>query len=454
VARTDERPPGRADDATPDPPGRRPAGVAGPREFVAIVATCMAMAALSIDLMLPAFPEMREAFGLDPGSTEVSLVITALFLGLAAGQLVYGPLSDRYGRKPLLYVGLAIYAVSAAAAAVMPTLTGVVICRVLWGLGAAAPRSLALAMIRDRFSGDHMARTMSHVMATFILVPVFAPSVGAAIMLVAPWRTVMWVPVVVACLLALWLRRLPETLPPADRRSVAPSALLEALREVLRSRQTLAFGIAVTCLFGMMTSYVGSSEVIIDEVFGQGDLFPVIFGLLAVMLGLGSLLNARLVMRLGLLRVVRTFALYIVGVAGLLLVVAVATDGHPPLWAFCVCVALLLPSVSLLTPNSNTLAMAPLPHVAGMAAAVLGTLSTAGGAVLGSIVDSAFDGSILPFAVCALVYSSVAAGAILVLGRGAVTGASGARDGSAVPAGATPAGDGAGVLAVPGPSAT
>ena len=224
MARTDERPPGRADDATPDPPGRRPAGVAGPREFVAIVATCMAMAALSIDLMLPAFPEMREAFGLEPGSTEVSLVITAFFLGLAAGQLVYGPLSDRYGRKPLLYVGLVDLRRSAPAAPAVIAHAD----RHRGLPGAVGPRGRRAPLprpghdprpLRGRPHGpDHVPRH-GHVhprarvrperrRRRHARGPVADGDVGAGGRRLPAG--------------AVDVRRLPETLPPADRRSVAP----------------------------------------------------------------------------------------------------------------------------------------------------------------------------------------------------------------------------------------
>jgi MFS transporter, DHA1 family, multidrug resistance protein len=387
------------------------------REFFALMATCMGMAALSIDLLLPAFPDMRESFGLDADSTEISWVITAFFIGLAVGQLFYGPMSDRYGRKRMLYVGLFVYVVGALASTMTSTLGALVACRFVWGLGAAGPRSLALAMVRDTHEGDRMARLMSHVMATFILVPVFAPGVGALLISFLPWRSVLWVPVAVAIGLALWAIRLPETLPVERRRSITPAALLEAVRAVGRSRTTLAYGAAVTCLFGVMTSFIGSSEIIVDEVFGREDQFPLFFGMLACMLGLGSLLSARLVVRLGLSQLIRAGAFYLIGAASLLAGVVALTGGEPSLLVFGLCTALVLPGVTALVPNLNTAAMGPLPHVAGMASALLGTVSTAGGALLGALVDDAFDGSVQPFAFAAFVYAGIAAVVILVFGR-------------------------------------
>jgi DHA1 family bicyclomycin/chloramphenicol resistance-like MFS transporter len=394
-------------------PARRPLG---PREFVGLMASCMGMVALSIDLMLPAFPDMREEFGLAADSTATSWIVTAFFLGLASGQLVYGPLSDRYGRKPLLYVGLGIMAVAAAASAVAPTLAAVIGCRVLWGMGAAAPRSLALAMVRDRFSGDVMARTMSHIMATFVLVPAIAPSVGSAVLAIAPWRTLFWLPFAASVGVMLWARRMPETLPADRRRPTSPAALLQAAREVVRTPQTVGFAIALTFIFGIMTAYVGSSELIIDEVFGRKDQFPIVFGVLALFLAAGSFLNARFVMQLGLYRVLRGTAGYLVGAAAVMAIMAAVTHGTPPLVVFGLAMALLLPAVSVMMPNANTAAMLPLPHVAGTAAALLGTVSTAGGALLGSVLDSRFDGTIGPFAQGVLVYGLVAAAGVLLLG--------------------------------------
>ncbi|MGH2686510.1 MAG: MFS transporter, partial [Actinomycetota bacterium] len=349
-------------------------------------------------LMLPAFADMRADFGLAPDSTEVSRVLTAFFLGLAAGQVIYGPLSDRFGRKPLLYAGLVVYVISGTAAALMPNLTGLIVCRFFWGLGAAAPRSLALAMVRDAYGGERMARTMSLIMAIFVLIPVFAPGLGALAMTVVPWRVLLLVPVAAALTLAVWATRLPETLPPERRRSVAPAALLEAVGAVVRNPQTAAFALVITCLFGIMTSFIGSFEIMLSDVFDQGSLFTVIFGALACTLGAGALLNARLVPRVGLYPLIRRTAAYLVLMSVTLAAVTLVTDGHPPLWLFCILLAVLLPGMSVLLPNSNTAAMAPVPHVAGMASAVLGTISTAGGALLGSQIDRAFDGTVRPFA--------------------------------------------------------
>jgi DHA1 family bicyclomycin/chloramphenicol resistance-like MFS transporter len=179
----------------------------------------------------------------------------------------------------------------------------------------------------------------------------------------------------------------------------------------------MAFALASTFLFGIMTAYVGSTQAIVDEVFDQADLFPIIFGVLAIGLALGSLLSGKLVLRVGLDRLVRLGAVYAVSTTALLAVVGTTTDGHPPLWLFLAASGLMLPAVTALVPNCNTASMAPLAHVAGMASAVIGTISTAGGALLGSIVDSAYDGSVEPFTIGALVFSIGACAAVWSAGR-------------------------------------
>ena len=276
-------------------------------------------------------------------------------------------------------------------------------------MGAAAPRSLAVAMVRDSFEGERMARTMSLVMATFISVPVIAPTIGAGVIALFGWRSVFWFQFAIALVLVVWLTRLPETLPPERRRSVSPRALGEAFNTVLHTRQSVGFGLAVTFLFGVMSSYIASSEIIIDDVFGQGDLFPVFFGLLAIVMGAGSLLNARIVTRVGLHRTVRVASLLAVGGTGLFAMVSVATDGKPPFVVFLALASLVLLGTSILLPNANTAAMQRVPHVAGMAAAVIGTVSTGGGALLGAIVDATFDGTTRSFAFGSFAFTCAAA---------------------------------------------
>jgi DHA1 family bicyclomycin/chloramphenicol resistance-like MFS transporter len=401
-------------DATdPAVPPQKVRGVATGREFILLVTALMATTALGIDLMLPAFPDIREQFGMAADSTQVAWIVTAYFLGMAAGPWLYGPASDRFGRRIPLYAGLVLYAASAATAALAPTWQLIVIARFVWGLGAAGPRSLSVAMIRDRFEGDAMARLMSMIMAVFLMVPIVAPGVGAGLIAILPWRAVFWFPAIAAVGLMFWARRLPETLPVERRRPFTWSAVSQAGREVLSHRQTMALTLSMTFLFGLMASYLASSEVILEDVYGYGAWFPLFFGGVAVLLAINSLNNAWLIGRVGVVRLVRITCVLGVGAAVVLTAIAFTGDGVPNFWFFTIALCVVIPLAQGLSPNSNTIAMTPLPHVAGTASAIIATVTSAGGALLGGLASNAFDGTVRPFAVYVLIFMSLAAACIL-----------------------------------------
>lgn len=379
-----------------------------------LLTALMATSALAIDLMLPAFPDMREEFGMAADSAQVGWVITAFFLGLAVGPWLYGPVSDRLGRRTPLFIGLGLYVVGAIAAIVAPSFGWIVAARFVWGLGAAAPRSLSLAMLRDRYEGDAMARLMSMIMAVFLLVPILAPGLGAGLNAIAPWRIVFLMPGIIAVGLMFWARRLPETLLPDRRRPFTWAAVGEASRLVVTNRQTVCFTLAITFLFGVMTSFLAGSELILEDVYGYGSWFPLFFGGVAVLLAGSSLNNARLVGRLGLTTLVRRMSMIGVGFAVFFLAVSFTGSGRPNFWLFTVSFALVIAVAQGLLPNCNSAAMAPLPHVAGTASTIIATVTTAGGALLGGLVSNAFDGTVRPFGVGIAVYVSSAAALILL----------------------------------------
>jgi len=378
----------------------------------------MAATALGIDLMLPAFGSMRIDFGLPPDSTAVTGTVTTYFLGLALAQVVYGPLSDRFGRKPVLYFGLVLYAVSALVSALAPSLGVLLIARFSWGLGAAGPRVMALSIVRDVFAGDRMARAMSFIMAIFILVPVVAPSLGALITVVADWRWVFGFCVIFGISLALWSRRLPETLRPEHTREFRFRPILAAARIVVSNRATFGYTLALTALFGVFMSYLASSEIIFTETFDRGAQFPFIFGGLALAMGGAVLANTAVVMRFGPRRVVHgVLLIYLVAAAAMTVLVAIS-GGKPPFWPFIIGLGVLLSSHGLLIPNANTVAMDPMGEVAGTASAVIGTVTTAGGALLGAALDSRFDGTVTPITLGFLGLGLVATLIVLWVERG------------------------------------
>jgi len=397
------------DASDPAAPPLKVKGVATGREFILLVTALMATTALGIDLMLPAFPEIRAQFGMAADSTQVSWIVTAYFLGMAAGPWLYGPASDRFGRRIPLYAGLTLYGLSAATAALAPTWQLIVISRFVWGLGAAGPRSLSVAMIRDRYEGDAMARLMSMIMAVFLMVPIIAPGVGAGLIAVLPWRAVFWFPALAAVGLMFWARRLPETLTVDRRRPFTWSAVGQAGREVLSHRQTMSLTVSMTFLFALMATYLGGSEVILEDVYGYGAWFPLFFGAIAVLLAINSLTNAWLIGRVGVIRLVRITSALGVVAAGVFAIIAFAGNGQPNFWLFTISLCAVIPIAQGLSPNSNSIAMAPLPHVAGTASAIIATVTATGGALLGGLASDAFDGTVRPFAVYVLAFMVLSA---------------------------------------------
>lgn len=386
------------------------------RRFLALVTALMASSALAVDLSLPAFPDIRAEFGMAADATKVGWLITAFFLGMSVGPWLYGPLSDRFGRRPPLFAGLVLYFVSAVACGLAPSWRLLVIARFVWGLGAASTRTLCMAMIRDRFAGDSMARALSMVMAVFLLVPIVAPSVGAALISVVDWRIVYWMPAAVSlALLALGLRFLPETHAHDRRRPFTLRAVALAGREVVSHRRTLSLMLAVTFLLGVLYVYIAGSEVIVDDVYDLGSWFPAFFGVIGVMFALGSLNNARLVQRIGLESLLRRMSIVAIGLAVVFVTVAAATGGRPPFLVFSLLVGLVVTAVQGLITNANTASMMPLAHVAGTASAIITTVSTAGGSLLASFANGSFDGSTLPFTLLVAVYV-VVAGVLVVFG--------------------------------------
>lgn len=381
------------------------------RELVALISMLTATGALATDMMLPAFPSMREAFGLGPSSTEVALVVTAFFVGLGVGSLAWGPLSDSLGRKRVLWAGLAVYALGAIGALFAANLGVLLLWRLVGGLGAASLRAVSQAVVRDLYSGDAMAAVLSYVMAVFILVPIVAPSLGSLVLLAGPWQGVFVVFAAFAAVMALWLRRLPETLPEHRRIPFRPADLADAALVVLRSRFTVGLTLAQIAAFGFFTSYLASSEAIVSDVLGLAEWFPLIFGATAAVLGTGVLLNTRLLKRFGLRHVLAgALAAYLVAALGLL-AIALLSDGTPPLWAYAMGLVPVMLSYSMLLPNMNSAAMLPMGRVAGTASAIIGGSALLGGALIGSAIDATFDGTITPFAIAAVLSATAAVAA-------------------------------------------
>lgn len=379
----------------------------GRNELLALISSIMALTAMAIDLMLPAFPDIRAAFGLPGDSNKTGQIITVFFFGLAAAHLVYGPLADRFGRKPVLYLGMSIYLIGAAGSALAPSFELLLLSRFVWGVGAAGSRVVATAIVRDRFEGVEMAKAMSQIMAVFVLVPVFAPTLGSLIILVFPWPAVFWFCGVFAALVGLWSLRLRETLMVEDRRELSTSATLEGYLEVARTKVTFGYTIASAFMQGVFTAYLATVDLFVSDIFDRESQFPLIFGAVAVLFGIGALGNGRMVARFGIDVVVRTTYLVVAGLLVLLLGVTVIGDGRPDFWVFMPLIGVVMASFMFVLPNLNAAAMAPVGHLAGSGSALTGAVRIAGGAAIGGVLASTVDGSLTPLvvgmaAMCAL----------------------------------------------------
>jgi DHA1 family bicyclomycin/chloramphenicol resistance-like MFS transporter len=385
--------------------------------LLALISAIMALTALAIDMMLPAFDEIREAFDLRDGSADTGQIVTVFFLGLALAQVVYGPLADRFGRKPTLYLGICIYVLGAVGSALAPTFELLLVSRFVWGVGAAGSRVVATAIVRDRFEGNAMAKAMSQVMAVFILVPILAPAIGAGVVAVLPWRGVFWMCVVFAAVITVWSFRLDETLNPADRRPLSLRTTWRGFAEVVRTPVTAGNTLATVFLQGVFTAYLASSEVIIADIFGFGDQFPFVFGAIAVLFGVAALANGRLVEQQGIDRVVSTVFAVLAPLCVVLVALSVANDGEPPFLLFMPVLGLILASFMFLLPNLNSAAMIPVGHIAGTASALTGAVRIAGGALLGMLISNQVVDSVTPFALGVAAMCACAGASVFVLRR-------------------------------------
>jgi len=390
----------------------------GYAEFVFLMAALMSLNAFAIDAMLPALPAIGEALGVAQDNRR-QLVVTAYLLGFGLTQMLWGPLSDRYGRRPVLVTGLTLYAgfgLLAAVAASFPLLLGA---RMLQGGAAAATRVLVVSMVRDRFQGAMMARVMSMTFVVFMLVPVLAPSVGQGILLFASWRAIFWAFAIwgVAMLAWSWLR-LPETLDPANRRAISVAAIGEATVETLRNRLSLGYTLAVMLLMGGLMGYINSVQQIVSDVFGRPDLLALVFAIVAVPMAVASYANARLVERVGVRRMAQGGLAAVTAVAAVHLAITILWGES--LVIFMVLQGLTMACFGLASSNMGAIAMQPMGHIAGTASSVQGTVQTIGAAVLGTAIGQSFDGTTVPLLAGFLLFGIAAVAALWWAERGAM----------------------------------
>jgi len=380
----------------------------GHREFIAFSATLGITISFAIDAILPAFDDMKLSLDLAPESNQLALSITAYLVTMSLGQMFYGPLADRFGRKPTLFIGLAICVVGVALSTFATSLAVLLAGRAIWGLGAASIRVLANTLARDLYEGDAMTRVLSLVMAVFLLGPVFAPLIGEALLSFTTWRVVFALCGTITLIIAAWSIRLVETLPPEARTAPMPNQTRDAVRAVLTNRQTMGNTLSVMFVFAILATFLASSQLVIDEIYERADQYAVLFSVLSAGSVLAALANTRAIDLLGSRRVVLMSSASFVVTGGFLSMISIAADGHPDFWVWFAATTIMIGFVAILLPTATSVALNPLGHIAGTASAVVGTVSAGFGSVLGAVVDSQISDSVTPMSVSALVFGLLA----------------------------------------------
>jgi DHA1 family bicyclomycin/chloramphenicol resistance-like MFS transporter len=385
-------------------------------EFVVVIASIMALNPLATDMMLPALPDIGSAFNI-AAANRPQMVLSVFLTGFAAGQFVIGPLSDRFGRRPVLLGGMAVYCVASLLAVLASSFENLLLARALQGLGTAATRVIATSIVRDCYAGRRMASVMSLTMMVFIAVPVIAPSFGQAVMLLSNWRGIFVVLMVYGVLALAWSGfRMPETLPEEKRRSLAIRDVLGAFRQTVTNRQTLGYALAAGSVQGSLFAFVFSAQQVFTEVFKLGHFFPVAFAAIAVGVAISAFLNSMFVGRLGMRVISHGALLSFVAIAGAMLAATALQMLSFPL--FMALAALMMFSFGLTFANFTSLAMEPQGHIAGTASSLYGTITTLIGIAIGTSIGQAYDGTLLPFATGFFLCTLAALAVVLVVEKG------------------------------------
>ncbi len=375
----------------PKPPLRTP-------EFVVLFSLTTSLTALSIDAILPALREIGQALAV-ADSNDTQFIITTFFLGMVFGEMFFGPLSDALGRKQAILIGLAIYAVGSVVAMTASSIEQVLIGRIIQGIGVSGPKIGTRALVRDQYEGAAMARMMSFIFMVFILVPMLAPALGQAVLIVADWRAIFVVFLVLAAVVALWLGlRQPETLAPSHRIAFSLAAILENAMLIVRHAKVMAYTFAAGFIFGALLLYLSTSQAIFLDLYDVDETFPLYFAILAMGVGLASFSNSQLVMRYGMHRLSVAALGGLIVFASALLAVALWYDGVPPFPAFMTLCFLVFCCNGLLFGNLNALAMQSLGRVAGLGASVISSLSSIVAVVMSIAVGRFYDQTALPLA--------------------------------------------------------
>jgi DHA1 family bicyclomycin/chloramphenicol resistance-like MFS transporter len=391
-------------------PSRALARPIGFREFLVLTAAIMACQAIAVDTMLPALPAIARDLGVTDAN-RAQWVITIYIAGVGLGQLFWGMLSDRFGRRLVLLIGFVLYVIAAAAVGLAATFETLLAWRFAHGV-AAASMVISRSIIRDLYGGRQMARVMSLTFIVFIMVPIVAPSIGQLVLMLAPWRALFHVFCAFAAIILVWVYlRLPETLHPEYRMTLTVQHVSRAVAKVVADRASLWYTLAVALMFGSIIGYVGMMPQIFGAVFHRPSLMPTVFALCAASMGVSSFLNSTVVERFG-MRIISQAGLLIFIVASGLHTL-VAAFGTETIRTFIVLQGATMSCLGLIMANFGAMAMEQMGSVAGIAASLQGCVGTFGGAVVAAVIGQRFNGSTLPLAFGALLCGVASLGFVL-----------------------------------------
>jgi len=365
-------------------------------EFIALMAFLMSLVALAIDAILPAFHAVGASYDI-VDENRLQLLVGVLFLGMAIGQLFYGPLSDSIGRKPATYIGLILFIVGALVSAFAPTYEIVLWGRFLQGFGVAGPRTISIALVRDQYSGREMARIMSFVISIFIIMPAIAPALGAGILVFSTWHGVFYLFALLAFVALVWLiLRQPETHPAEKRTLFSLMTILQGARFTLGNRRSCGYMIVGGLAFSCLVAYLNTAKLLYADIFQIDELFPLYFGMLALFVGAASIVNGKMVVKYGMRSMMKFALIAMIFSSGSFFTYLYVTSGHPPFVLFMVSMASIFFFMGILFGNANAMAMEPVGHIAGVASSIIGAGTTFVSMSLGALVGQFYDQTLQP----------------------------------------------------------
>ncbi len=384
-------------------------------EFIALMASLMSIVALAIDTLLPAIPAIGETIhSTDPKANQ--MFVTMIFLGLGVGQLFFGPLSDQYGRKPMVYAGFVVFGVASFICLLAPNIEVMVIGRILQGIGLSSHRTIAISIIRDSYSGDYMARVMSFITAFFILVPVVAPALGKFILDNFNWQSIFYVHLFLGLVLWIWFwKRQEETLKPEYKVRFSSKSFIAGTKEMLRHPETVIYTFVSGLVTGAFLVYLSSAQHIFEDQYGLREAFPYIFAGLAISIGISTFTNGTMVMRFG-MRNLSFAATVLFSLIAIGYVLLFWNGPNPSVTVLVAFLFLQFFCLGFMWGNFRSIAMEPIGHIAGIGAAINGFISTLISVPIATLIGSFLEDLALPLFV-GLACCGLGAAALILLSR-------------------------------------